>query len=391
MKLLILYTKNRNEIFNKKSALGSYINYLGRLLSQNGFEVYLNGENINEVDEREIEIPISANKLIFIKKMIPKVFKRWLNERRQLKNIENFKNELLTSNSNYDLILEYYNMGSDVGLELAKHQNIPYYIFYDGPILDEYEIFNHSKPFFYNKIIKRQKDSFSYAKRIVAQSNPMKNYVVKNIINSPEKIMIHQNVDFTKFDVLQGEKNFNTDNLKIGFIGSFLPWHQVDLLINAFAYIRNKGIEAELFLIGDGMEKQKIEGLVNQLPKNIKNNIVFTGFVNGEHLFNYKKMLDIGVMPGSNWYGAPLKIFEYGAMKMACIAPDTPTIKDLFPKNEVVFFKWKNQDSLNEVLFNLCQGKPKLEDCSQVLHQKIMDKYSANNTVEFYLELFNKN
>jgi glycosyltransferase involved in cell wall biosynthesis len=282
-------------------------------------------------------------------------------------------------------------MGSDVGLELAKHQNIPYYIFYDGPILDEYEIFNHSKPFFYNKIIKRQKDSFSYAKRIVAQSNPMKNYVVKNIINSPEKIMIHQNVDFTKFDVLQGEKNFNTDNLKIGFIGSFLPWHQVDLLINAFAYIRNKGIEAELFLIGDGMEKQKIEGLVNQLPKNIKNNIVFTGFVNGEHLFNYKKMLDIGVMPGSNWYGAPLKIFEYGAMKMACIAPDTPTIKDLFPKNEVVFFKWKNQDSLNEVLFNLCQGKPKLEDCSQVLHQKIMDKYSANNTVEFYLELFNKN
>lgn len=389
MKLLILYTKNRNEIFNKKSALGSYINYLGQLLNQNGFEIYLNGENIDEIVDRDIEIPLTVNKLAFVKKLVPNFIKRWINEKNQLKKIKEFKDELLSSNQKYDVILEYYNMGSDVGMSLSKKQNIPYYIFYDGPILDEYEIFNHSKPFFYSTIVNRQVESFKYAKKIVAQSNPMKDYVIKNIINSPEKIKIHQNVDYTKFDVLKDAKKFNVNHLNIGFIGSFLPWHQVKLLINAYKYIIEKGVKATLYLIGDGMEKTKVKEIANKLPIGIKKNIHFTGFVNGAELLKYKKMLDIGVMPGSNWYGAPLKIFEYGAMKMACIAPDTPTIKDLFPNNEVEFFEWKNQNSLNETLINLCKDKTKMIQLSEVLNQKILNKYSAENTQEFYKGLFN--
>jgi glycosyltransferase involved in cell wall biosynthesis len=390
MKLLILYTKNREEIFNKKSALGSYINYLGNLLQKNGFEIYLNGQNVNEISNSKTkEVSFKKKKLFWLKKIIPSYVKRYIREKNHLRSTEVFKKELLQGSQKYDAILEYYNLGSDVGLALAKQQNIPYYIFYDGPILDEYEIFNQSKPFFYKLVVERQKESFEFAKKIVAQSNPMKDYVVKNIVNLPDKIFIHQNVDYTKFDILKEDKVFNSNPINIGFIGSFLPWHQVELLLYAFKYILTKGVHAKLFLIGDGMERIKMENIVRSFDDSIKSKIIFTGFVKEDELLNYKKIIDIGVMSGSNWYGAPLKIFEYGAMKMACIAPNTPTIKDLFPNNEVVFFEWKNQSDLNSVLLDFCTEITKMKKQSEKLHAFIVNKYSEQNTADFYLNFFN--
>jgi glycosyltransferase involved in cell wall biosynthesis len=391
MKLLLLYTKNRQEVFNKKSAIGSYVNYLGNLLNQNGFEVYLNGEKLSEIKYNEGYNSTSFSKFAQIKKIIPSFIKRYLREKKHLSDLDIFSKELNDSSVKYDFILEYYNMGSDVGLKVSKSQNVPYYIFYDGPILDEYRIFNKTNPFFFKEVIKREKESFRHAKKIVAQSNPMKDYVIKNIVNSPDKIYIHQNVDYTKFDVLNTDKTFNTEILNIGFIGSFLPWHQVELLVNAFMFVLKNGVQANLFLIGDGMEKKNIESYCETLPATIKNKIIFTGFVKEKELYELKTKLDIGVMPGSNWYGAPLKIFEYGAMKMACIAPDTPTIKDLFSNNEVIFFKWKNQDSLNNTLLNLCNNKSKMIKNSKVLNNKILQKYSEKNTVDFYEKLIQIN
>jgi len=388
VKLLLLYTKNRQEVFNIKSAIGSYVYYLGNVLNQNGFEVYLNGQKLTEIDYTQHHSPsISSSKLAFIKRLVPSSIKRFLREKRHLQDIDVFTDELKINPQEYDAILEYYNLGSNVGLNISKYQNIPLFIFYDGPVLDEYRIFNHSNPFFFKEVVKREVDSFAHAKKVVAQSNPMKDYVLKNICNVPDKIYIHQNVDYTKFDVLKKDKVFNFDDLNIGFIGSFLPWHQVDLLVNAFKFILEEGVNANLYLVGDGMEREKIETYCKTLPKVIKDKIIFTGFVKEKELLDIKLKLDIGVMSGSNWYGAPLKIFEYGAMKLACIAPDTPTIKDLFPNNEVLYFKWKNQQSLNEALLDLCQNPNKIRENSKVLHHKITQKYSEQNTINFYKSL----
>ncbi len=123
MRLLILYTKDRNEIFNKKMALSSYVHYLGILLNTNQFEVLFNQEkyglNINTVDTSVLV----KRRLSFIKKMIPRSIKRFIKERQHLLLTDKFMNELINYEQRYDAILEYYNLGSNVGLELAKYQN----------------------------------------------------------------------------------------------------------------------------------------------------------------------------------------------------------------------------------------------------------------------------
>ena len=41
------------------------------------------------------------------------------------------------------------------------------------------------------------------------------------------------------------------------------------------------------------------------------------------------KVVSICVMPKSNWYGSPVKIFEYGAMKKPVIAPNVGPVREI--------------------------------------------------------------
>ncbi len=75
------------------------------------------------------------------------------------------------------------------------------------------------------------------------------------------------------------------------------------------------------------------------------------GFVNEQMLNEYKKKLTIGVMPGSNWYGSPLKLFEYAQSDIAIIAPETPVVKELFTKEEALFIDDNN--SLQSLVQNM--------------------------------------
>jgi glycosyltransferase involved in cell wall biosynthesis len=49
-------------------------------------------------------------------------------------------------------------------------------------------------------------------------------------------------------------------------------------------------------------------------------------------------------MPGSNWYGSPLKLFEYAQSGIPIIAPSTPVVKDLFIEGVSVVFIDENNE-----------------------------------------------
>jgi len=387
LKLLILYTKDTQEIFNRKSAIGSYINCLGGLLNSSNVEVYLNGLTNSEMNRVESSNRIvKQSKLSFVKKLIPKVVKRFVMDKKHVKLVEDFKNKLMASPQKYDAILEFYNLGSNVGMEMSKKLDIPLYITYDGPIVEEYEFFNGGKPFGLKEILRKEKESLIQASKIVVYSNPMKSFV-KNITGIHSNIFIHQNVDFTRFDVFNDNKDVESSGLNICFIGSFLKWHNVEMLVDAFESVIKKGLNANLFLIGDGVERVKIQSHVKKLPIDLQSKIKFTGFLDGDKLFEVKKKMHIGVMPGSNWYGAPNKIFEYGAMNMAVLAPNTPTILDLFTDDEVLFFKWKNQPDLNNSLFKIIEDKLFRNGLAKSLNNLVSIKYTESNTKEFYSNL----
>jgi glycosyltransferase involved in cell wall biosynthesis len=116
-----------------------------------------------------------------------------------------------------------------------------------------------------------------------------------------------------------------------------------------------------------------------------KEDIVMPGFSDGEALFRFKEQIHIGVMPGSNWYGAPNKIFEYGAARMAVVAPGTPTIQDLFADGkELLLFKQNDVNELYNQLKKYIEDRALMQAHSDALQHKIKNNYSKENTFTFY-------
>lgn len=382
-RLLLIYAKSSLELLNRQSALGSYIFCLCQLLQESGKEVFVNGINFKELKQTEASVVLSRNTSgSGFKRYIPKVVKELIKDIFVFRNINQLHKNIAASGK-YDCILEFYNYASNIGMKISKEQKIPLVLVYDAPVLEEYMFFHGNKYFFKNVIAARERETLLCANKIVAYSNSVKKFLIK-IAGKELNVSIHQNVDFTRFHFL--EKTFSGKPIKIGFIGSFLKWHRIDLLVNAFNKLRKEDYPVELYLIGNGMEYPLIKEQVEQ--SEYKEFVTMPGYMDGEQLLEMKKQLHIGMMPGSNWYGAPNKIFEYGAAMMAVVAPKTPTIADLFENNkEVLLFEQDNAEELFGKLKQLCDDMSFCEQFAKHLQQKIKSNYSAENTSEFYMRL----
>lgn len=383
-KLLIVYGKSTAEIFNRQSALGSYIHCLAGILVKKGYDVRINDIEFNEIPQQQ-SISVVSTQQSSLKKIIPAFIKEYVKDKR----LFSWMNVLFTNIDNgkpFDKVLEFYTYGSNIGYKLSKKYQKPLILVYDNPVLEEHSFFHPGQLFFKKEAKRAEELSLMQAQLVVVYSSAVKKFL-KEKIRQTLDCYIHQNVDYTRFEYVDNKVISGTIN--IGFIGSFLKWHRVDLLVNVFTKLRSEGKNVKLFLLGNGMDYEIIKQQVrnNEFTADIE----MPGFMDGQQLFEYKKKLHIGVMPGSNWYGAPNKIFEYGAAQMAVVAPDTLTIKSLFNHNEeLLLFEQDNENDLFEKLLAYINNIELLNRHALLLQQKIKKNYSESITFEFYDQLLKK-
>jgi glycosyltransferase involved in cell wall biosynthesis len=92
-----------------------------------------------------------------------------------------------------------------------------------------------------------------------------------------------------------------------------------------------------LLLIGDGELRAEVQKKVSS--HGWQDRVRLVPPVAHEEVFQWMMAMDIGLMPDSNFYGSPMKIFEYMAMQCVACAPR------LGPLEEVI------EDGLTGVLF----------------------------------------
>ena len=113
----------------------------------------------------------------------------------------------------------------------------------------------------------------------------------------------------------------------LGFVGSIFPWHGIDLLIEAIAQLRTLNLDYHAIIVGDGDTRQKLEQKAESLG--ITTNITWTGSVPVCETYRYSELCDILIMPSSNEYGSPVKIFEYALTSVPVIAPQTAPVMEV--------------------------------------------------------------
>ena len=122
------------------------------------------------------------------------------------------------------------------------------------------------------------------------------------------------------------------DGVVIGFAGWFVPWHGIDALVAQFAALAAGNPELRLMLVGDGPLRSGLEAQANTLG--VRDRLIFTGPVAHAEMPHYLAAMDICVVPHSNAYRSPIKLFEYMARGRAIVAPRTEPIAHVLRHGE---------------------------------------------------------
>jgi len=234
---------------------------------------------------------------------------------------------------NPDLIYERGNYLQTSVVELARELGIPHIIEINAPFVEERARLQ-GKTLLVGKAREAMRKQLEWPGKVVVVSSDLVNHFSKEYSINSNKFVLTPNA------INQGwlEKSCNVassskgDDIVIGFVGSILKWHGVELLVDAFLELAAENTQVKLLVVGDG---EDLESIRNKAAAAVApERAQFTGNVAPEKVAAYLEQMDICVMAASNWYGSPVKIFEYGAMGKAIVAPDVGPVRDVMTNGE---------------------------------------------------------
>jgi glycosyltransferase involved in cell wall biosynthesis len=118
----------------------------------------------------------------------------------------------------------------------------------------------------------------------------------------------------------------------LGFAGWFDHWDRLDLLVDLFDELRAKHASLRLCLVGAGPAAAELGARVARSP--FASDIVLTGAVPRQQVYDYIQVFDIGVLPHSNVFGSPIVMFEMMGLSIPLVLPRLRPIEDVHRDGE---------------------------------------------------------
>jgi alpha-maltose-1-phosphate synthase len=233
----------------------------------------------------------------------------------------------------YDILYERHGYMGFGGVIAARLLKIPLVLELNGNIIKEIDERKLDISPLQRKIgVWITIQTFRAADRIVVVSNALKQTLIKDYQIPGEKISVvlnGVNIElFTKiYDNNSIQKRFDLcDVPTVTFVGTFEPWHGVDLLLASFAEVLRNYSGAQLVLIGDGSGREKAVEQASSLR--LENKVKFLGRLPQEQVAAVLSVSKIVVAPYpfeySDIVGTPLKLLEYLASGKGIVASTAP-------------------------------------------------------------------
>jgi glycosyltransferase involved in cell wall biosynthesis len=243
-----------------------------------------------------------------------------------------------------------------------------------------------------------EKRVFCDAGLIITVSNSLKNKLVESGVSGDKIIVMHNGVDPQLFDRSRYKNNpvicdLPDNKLIIGFVGLFVEWVGLDMLITCFSEIKKRFAETHLLLVGGGPLEGEIKKLIHE--NNLGSDVTITGILPHEEVPLYINKMDVCVIPKHANYTSPVKMFEYMAMGKAVLAPAYESIQEVIRSGENgVLFKPDNRESFCNSLEQLLMDQNVLKSLGDAAKKDIFANYTWRHNAEMIewkvRELINK-
>lgn len=376
--------------FNDPSGPGTHIREVVYAMESLGHEVkvFLASDQVSaestSVQSQQTQVGRSKN---WIKKIIGaylfesiKDFFLLLHDWRYARRLEKVVNDFKPN-----LIYERYYFLCLSGFSVAKKHRVRYFLEVNAPTTIEKRLMSSSSLFL--GLAKRyERKQILGCARLIVVSSALKSHFMNLLPVAENKILVIPNAVRSDWKSNASARNFEReslgiarDEITIGFVGSIFPYHGVDLLIESFAVLATSSLSLKLLIVGDGSILPDLKNLAEKLG--LASKIIFTGNVAHEKVNDYLAVMDIAVMVKSNWYGSPVKIFEYGAASLPMICPDTTPVRDVITDGQDALIVAPEKSSVVAALNRLINDQPLRETMGKRFSSKVFEKHTWTKNV----------
>jgi glycosyltransferase involved in cell wall biosynthesis len=262
-----------------------------------------------------------------------------------------FKNRKMLNALSIDLIYERHGFFLAATAWLARSRKIPLVVEVNELVGDKRI---RDQPWL--SFIARRLDKvlFRHASVIVVVSPYLKRKIQALGISGNKILVLPNAVDEDTYahltDPRAMRKQLGLENqVVIGFVGWFVIWHRLDLLLEAFAELVATRPSLRLVLVGKGPLKLKLQEQIKRLG--MEDRVIFTGVLSHQQIPEAIAAMDVCVVPHSNEYRSPLKLFEYMGQGRLVVAPATEPVEMVVRHGENgLLFKAEDEKSLMDAL-----------------------------------------
>lgn len=300
------------------------------------------------------------------------------------------KIEALLHTQKIDFIYERYAFFMSAGVRLAKKHHIPI-------IVEVNEIAGHKrvrKQTFVGQARKRELFVFRNADAIIVVSDFLREEISRLGVDRNKIQVIPNGVDEKEFcphtvkPIDRLKLGLGERTVALGFIGWFVGWHNLELLVDVFGELAVNR-DMALVLIGDGALKEKLLSIAQ--ARGVADKLIFTGAVPYREIPAYIAALDICVIPGSNEFRSPIKLFEYMAMARPVVAPRYQPIEAIVTHNvDGLIFEANDRNSLKTVLEEVLGDVGKRQRIGAAARQKIIECHTWLHNAKRVIDLVQK-
>ena len=208
------------------------------------------------------------------------------------------------------------------------------------------------------------------ADHVFTLTKQMKNELIHRGVHKKQITLLPNSCDASRFyprqpnQRLANKLNIPSNIPVIGYVGSFVQYEGLDMLLKAAVKLKNKGFEFRLLLVGSEDTTYNKAGSITDeirriaIDNNLSDHLIMTGRVSHEEVEEYYSLIDIAPFPRKSQLVtelvSPIKPLEALAMEKAVVVSSVGALREIVQDGITgLIFEKDNIDSLVEVLSRL--------------------------------------
>lgn len=229
------------------------------------------------------------------------------------------------SDGRLDYVWQHHELFHDSGFVAARRHSCPVVLFVDAPIVWEAGQWGIRRPL-WGPLAERfgERPQLREADLVACVSSRVAEQVV-DLGADPEHVIVTPcAADLDRFRPSRSSdirRELDLDGrFVVGWLGTFHGFHGLDVLLDAVAILDTRVPDATLLLIGDGLDRRRVEARAVDLDLDTR----FVGTVPHDAVPAYLAAMDVATIvdPGrTDFHYSPLKLKEYLACGLAVVAP----------------------------------------------------------------------